>query len=84
MVARIEAGLQGASPTAHPAGHLDTLVWSLHAAHTVSVEHSAGRLVAARPETWEPPARFDEYTLVKPLGRGRSGLVYVALDTLLE
>lgn len=33
---------------------------------------------------WQPPDRFDEYALVKPLGRGRTGLVYVAQDTLLE
>src|SRR5689334_19806989 len=33
---------------------------------------------------WEPPARFDEYEIVKPLGRGRSGHVYLARDTLLE
>ena len=33
---------------------------------------------------WEPPARFDEYEIVKPLGRGTSGHVYLARDTLLE
>ncbi len=33
---------------------------------------------------WQPPDRFDEYVLVKPLGRGRTGFVYVAQDTLLE
>src|SRR5438552_3684833 len=33
---------------------------------------------------WEPPPRFDEYAVVKPLGRGRSGHVYLARDTLLE
>ncbi|HEY5934734.1 MAG TPA: serine/threonine-protein kinase, partial [Kofleriaceae bacterium] len=31
-----------------------------------------------------PPSRFDEYEIVKPLGRGRSGHVFVARDLLLE
>ena len=39
---------------------------------------------ASRIVSWEPPSSFDEYKLVKQLGRGRTGLVYVAHDTLLE
>ena len=31
-----------------------------------------------------PPSRFDEYEIVKPLGRGKSGHVFVARDLLLE
>ncbi len=34
--------------------------------------------------TWQPPASFDEYTLVKQIGRGHAGLVYVVHDTLLD
>ena len=33
---------------------------------------------------WQPPPEFDEYRLLRPLGRGRTGHVYLAHDTLLE
>ncbi|HZI05631.1 MAG TPA: serine/threonine-protein kinase, partial [Archangium sp.] len=33
---------------------------------------------------WQPPREFDEYRLLLPLGRGRTGCVYLAHDTLLE
>ncbi|MFL5358102.1 protein kinase domain-containing protein [Archangium sp.] len=33
---------------------------------------------------WQPPEEFDEYRLLRPLGRGRTGRVYLAHDTLLE
>ena len=33
---------------------------------------------------WSPPAKFDEYELVRPLGRGAMGQVYLARDTYLE
>ncbi|MDQ3365663.1 MAG: SUMF1/EgtB/PvdO family nonheme iron enzyme [Myxococcota bacterium] len=39
---------------------------------------------AARTPAWQPPPEFDEYKLVSPLGRGRTGLVFVAHDTLLD
>ncbi len=39
---------------------------------------------APPPAPWQPPERFDEYRLVRPLGRGRTGLVFLAHDTLLE
>ncbi|MBJ6760294.1 SUMF1/EgtB/PvdO family nonheme iron enzyme [Myxococcaceae bacterium JPH2] len=35
-------------------------------------------------DTWTPPKEFDEYRLVRPIGRGRTGRVYLAQDTLLE
>ncbi len=35
-------------------------------------------------ERWHPPREFDEYRLLRPLGRGRTGLVYLAQDTLLD
>src|ERR1700674_3808798 len=31
-----------------------------------------------------PPAEFDEYRLLRPLGRGTDGYVYLAQDTLLD
>ncbi len=44
-----------------------------------------GTAAAPQPEeTWTPPAEFDEYRLVRPIGRGRTGRVYLAHDTLLE
>ncbi|QSQ20821.1 SUMF1/EgtB/PvdO family nonheme iron enzyme [Pyxidicoccus parkwayensis] len=36
------------------------------------------------PDAWTPPKEFDEYRLVRPIGRGRTGRVYLAHDTLLE
>src|SRR5262249_12361819 len=33
---------------------------------------------------WTPPAMFDEYRLVRPLGGGAMGQVYLAHDSLLE
>ncbi|RKG97649.1 protein kinase [Corallococcus sp. CA053C] len=35
-------------------------------------------------DAWTPPEEFDEYRIVRPLGRGRTGRVYLAHDTLLE
>lgn len=31
-----------------------------------------------------PPLEFDDYRVIRPLGRGRAGLVYLARDTILE
>ncbi|MFY2556122.1 protein kinase domain-containing protein [Corallococcus terminator] len=36
------------------------------------------------PDAWAPPLEFDEYRIVRPIGRGRTGRVYLAQDTLLE
>ncbi len=36
------------------------------------------------PDGWRPPREFDEYHLLRPLGRGRTGRVYLAHDTLLD
>ena len=32
---------------------------------------------------WQPPAEFDDYVLVRSLGRGRVGQVYLAEDVVL-
>ncbi|AGC41863.1 putative serine/threonine protein kinase [Myxococcus stipitatus DSM 14675] len=37
-----------------------------------------------QPDAWTPPPEFDEYRIVRPIGRGRTGRVYLAHDTLLE
>ncbi|WP_343213398.1 bifunctional serine/threonine-protein kinase/formylglycine-generating enzyme family protein [Archangium violaceum] len=33
---------------------------------------------------WFPPSRFDEFCLMRPIGRGGMGVVYLAQDTSLE
>ena len=43
-----------------------------------------GSPATPQPETWTPPQEFDEYRLVRPIGHGRTGRVYLAHDTLLE
>jgi formylglycine-generating enzyme required for sulfatase activity len=37
-----------------------------------------------RRDDWRPPSEVDEYRLLRPLGQGRTGHVYLAHDTLLE
>ena len=40
--------------------------------------------MSATPGDFQPPQEFDEYKLLKPLGRGRTGHVWLAQDTLLD
>lgn len=35
-------------------------------------------------EEWTPPERVEEYELLRPLGRGAMGRVYLAQDRLLD
>ncbi|HEU4409662.1 MAG TPA: hypothetical protein VFS43_30690 [Polyangiaceae bacterium] len=36
------------------------------------------------PEEWAPPERVEEYELLRPIGRGAMGRVYLAHDRLLD
>ena len=36
------------------------------------------------PDDWAPPQEFDDYEIVRPLGSGQNGRVFLALDTLLD
>lgn len=35
-------------------------------------------------EEWTPPSEFDDYRLIRPIGQGSMGLVYLARDLVLE
>ncbi|HEX5751989.1 MAG TPA: SUMF1/EgtB/PvdO family nonheme iron enzyme [Archangium sp.] len=40
--------------------------------------------MSTAPAQWEPPASFEEYHLLRALGQGAMGQVYLARDTLLD
>ena len=45
---------------------------------------SDGEDVLTDESTWSPPPRFDEFRLMRELGRGRMGVVFLARDDVLK
>jgi serine/threonine protein kinase len=39
---------------------------------------------SARPGEWEPPVTFDDFEIIRPLGHGGMGRVYLAHDAVLD
>src|SRR6185503_13096514 len=51
-------------------------------AEAISVTIQPARTMSA--ESWTPPPRFDDYRIVRRVGAGAMGEVYLGEDTVLE
>lgn len=55
------------------------------ASETLPADDAVGqRVVRGRAGAFEPPARIEEYEIVRPIGHGAMGQIFLARDTVLD
>ncbi|WP_257448440.1 bifunctional serine/threonine-protein kinase/formylglycine-generating enzyme family protein [Archangium lipolyticum] len=80
-VARGGLAVQGAPPEAKHQSLSDS-TFTMERAGPRDSPVPGGVPPASKP--WSPPSQFDEFRLIRPIGRGGMGVVYLAQDTSLE